>query len=339
MNRSLAPAAVLWLASLMPNAAFAQNAHAPQPLPKDPVTLLQLAWQQNGLHGSDLQPWHLRATWTEVNQKGQATDAGVWEEWWAGDTKYKISYRAGNLRQDLFVTDHGSFVSGSPDAPNWNFSLVQAMVTNPMPNPEQIRSSKWSMTYQKYGGIENTCAEEKGADEYCFANGLPILRIYRDPVAAIGIDSPVLFQGRYVARQIRILQRGLPEIDIAVGQIDPIRVVDAADFMPPHDAVAANSNLTAEGVRDATPVRGNIWEYWKAQEETGAWKFRALGSVVWIDAVIKNDGTSSDLHAMTGLAIFQESALKMVRTWRFKPYLVDGKPIDIRVRICIVYRQ
>ena len=144
MKRTLAPAAVLCLASLLPCSISAQQtASPPPPLPKAAVALLQLAWQQHGLHGPGIQPWHVRATWTEVDDKGQATDTGTWEEWWAGENKYKISYTNGTFQQSLFVTDHGLFVSGSADAPSWAFARVQEAMTSPIPELQHHSKSSW----------------------------------------------------------------------------------------------------------------------------------------------------------------------------------------------------
>ena len=143
MKRSLAPAAVLLLALCAPACPLAQNGTNPPPLPNNPVALLKLAWEQNGLHGSDLKPWHLHATWTEVDQKGNPTDSGTWQEWWAGENKWKVSYASGNSRQMLFMTDHGVFATGSSDVPKWNFSLVQQAVNGFAPDPQHLSKSHW----------------------------------------------------------------------------------------------------------------------------------------------------------------------------------------------------
>jgi TonB family protein len=343
MKRTLAPAAVFCLASLLPCSISAQQtASPPPPLPKDPVALLQLAWQQNGLHGPDIQPWHVRATWTEVDDKGQATDTGTWEEWWAGENKYKISYTNGTFQQTLFVTDQGLFVSGSADAPSWAFARVQEAMTSPIPELQHHSKSSWHEQRQKRGPIEITCAEQLAlppfptvpaspGDQYCFADELPALRVYVRARGETTMDSLVRFQGRYLARKVRVLEAGLPETDIAVDQIERMPSVTDADFAPPQGAVPASVILISRGGFAVRRIGGKMPEY--PDEAKG----NRVSGVVWLDITIRSDGSVADVHPLSGPVILQNSAVKAVSTWRYEPYQLSGVPIGVRTRISVTY--
>lgn len=344
MNRSLAPAAVLCLASLLPCPILPQQtASTPPRLPKDPAALLKSAWQENGLHGPDVQPWHVHATWTDVDQKGQATSTGTWEEWWAGENKYKISYISGSFQQNLFVTDHGVFATGSADAPNWEFELIQHAVISPIPDPQRLSKSAWHGNRQKRGQIEITCASQfalpplpslgapHSGDQYCFADELPALRVYVSDDEEMSTDSLVRFQGRYLARRIRVLQTGLPETDIALHQVERIPSVADEDFAPPQGAVPATAVLISRSAFINKRIGGKPPEYpdkAKAERMSGA---------VLLEVTIRSDGSVTDVQALTGPPLLQKSAVKAVSTWRYQPYQIAGTPVGVRTRVRIIY--
>ena len=333
MNRSSALAAVLCLASMLPCGIFAQQSPPPaQPLPKDPVALLKLAWQQNGLHGSDLQPWHVRATWAETDQTGDVRDSGTLEEWWASEKKWKISFTSANFQQTLLMTDKGRFTAGSRDLPNWNFSLVQELLNDPLPDPARVSKSTWHRLQMKHGVVTLTCARDQMDEQYCFADELPVPRICSSNIMERGADSIVLFQGRYIARKMKILQIGLPEVDITVDQIEPLTTASDSDFSPPANAVITGSVVAPQAVEAGRRIGGNPPIY------PSEAKFERVSGVVWIEATIRSDGSMGALRLLGGPPILQESAMKAVKTWHYKPYLLDGKPVDVRTRISVVYR-
>lgn len=342
MKRTLAPAAVLCLASLLPCAVRAQQ-NSPPRLPKDPVGLLKLAWEENGLHAPDVQPWHVHATWTDVDQKGQETSTGTWDEWWAGENKYKISYTSGSYQQTLYVTDHGAFATGSADPPNWEFELIEHAVISPIPDYQGLSKSSWHENRQKRGGIEITCAMQFGlpplpslgpaasGDQYCFADESPVLRVYVSDEEEMSADSLVRFQGRYLARKIRVLQAGLPETDIALDKIERIPSITDGDFAPPQGAVPASAVLISRSAWINKRIGGKPPEYPdKAKAER-------MSGVVLLDVTIRSDGSVTDVQALTGPALLQKSAVEAVSTWRYQPYQIAGAPVGVRTRIRIIY--
>jgi len=58
------------------------------------------------------------------------------------------------------------------------------------------------------------------------------------------------------------------------------------------------------------------------------------GSVVLM-AVIGKDGTVQDVEVVSGVPVLAQAAIDAVRQWRYKPYLVDGEPVEIDSRITI----
>ncbi len=65
-----------------------------------------------------------------------------------------------------------------------------------------------------------------------------------------------------------------------------------------------------------------------------AGRARIEGTVVLM-AVIGTDGTVKDVRIESGLPILAQAAIDAVKQWRYKPYMIDGQPIEVDSRITI----
>jgi len=59
---------------------------------------------------------------------------------------------------------------------------------------------------------------------------------------------------------------------------------------------------------------------------------RIQGTVV-LQAVIGKDGTVQHLRVLSGHPMLIEAAMDAVRQWRYKPYYLDGEPVDVDTQI------
>ena len=65
-----------------------------------------------------------------------------------------------------------------------------------------------------------------------------------------------------------------------------------------------------------------------------AGRARVEGTVVLM-AVIGADGTVKDVRIESGLPILAQAAIDAVKQWRYKPYVIDGEPVEVDSRITI----
>ena len=65
-----------------------------------------------------------------------------------------------------------------------------------------------------------------------------------------------------------------------------------------------------------------------------AGRARIEGTVVLM-AVIGKDGSVQDVQVESGLPVLAQAAINAVRQWRYKPYLIDGEPVEVDSRITI----
>jgi protein TonB len=61
---------------------------------------------------------------------------------------------------------------------------------------------------------------------------------------------------------------------------------------------------------------------------------RVSGTVV-IQATISKTGAIENPHVVSGPTMLRQAALDAVKTWRYKPYLLDGEPVDVETTVSV----
>jgi protein TonB len=61
---------------------------------------------------------------------------------------------------------------------------------------------------------------------------------------------------------------------------------------------------------------------------------RIQGQVV-LQAVIGKDGTIQGLHAVSGHPMLTPAAIDAVKQWRYKPYFLNGEPVEVDTQITV----
>jgi protein TonB len=66
---------------------------------------------------------------------------------------------------------------------------------------------------------------------------------------------------------------------------------------------------------------------------------RATGTqgTVVLEATISKSGTITNLRVTAGPLMLQQAALEAVKTWRYRPYLLDGNPVEVETTVNVVF--
>ena len=88
----------------------------------------------------------------------------------------------------------------------------------------------------------------------------------------------------------------------------------------------------SQGVTQGLLVRQVKPQYPPMARET-----RVEGDVV-LSAVIDKNGVVTDVRAISGPALLIPPALQAVRQWRYKPYLLNGQPVEVETQIKVQFR-
>lgn len=60
------------------------------------------------------------------------------------------------------------------------------------------------------------------------------------------------------------------------------------------------------------------------------------GTVV-LQATISRNGTIENLRVIGGPLMLQQAALDAVKTWRYRPYLLNGEPVEVETTVNVVF--
>jgi protein TonB len=63
---------------------------------------------------------------------------------------------------------------------------------------------------------------------------------------------------------------------------------------------------------------------------------RVSGTVV-LQATISKTGAIENLHVLSGPAMLQQAALDAVRSWRYRPYLLNGDPVEVETTVNVIF--
>ncbi|MGC2297389.1 MAG: TonB family protein [Acidobacteriaceae bacterium] len=169
------------------------------------------------------------------------------------------------------------------------------------------------------------------------AEGTPATTHY-----AIGISDAITFERRLMRlTETQSEMRGVRRL-AAIAACVVLGVATCASALALHigvdgltadhvDSQPSQPIAVAPGVMQAQRINGPMPVY-----PPDAKKARIQGTVL-LDAIIGKDGTVEKLVVQSGPSALQQSALDAVRQWTYKPFLLNGDPVDVKTTITVVY--
>jgi periplasmic protein TonB len=112
--------------------------------------------------------------------------------------------------------------------------------------------------------------------------------------------------------------RGFPNLGDGARPI-PLAPVPAAPSRPLHISQMSEGSLIRKIQPNYPPLARSA---------------RIQGSVV-LQAVIGKEGTIENLKVLSGHPMLAQSAIEAVRQWRYRPYILNGEPIEVETQITV----
>jgi TonB family protein len=349
---------------------FAQEAAPAAALPGDPTAFMLSASQSNGLSQIGNQTWHLKVTFRIFDEQGNAKDQGIFEEFYVSPNKFKRGYSSSGFSQAVYGTDKGWMQTGDKAWPEPLLARLRGEFVIPLPIPAQISQSDIAAEQREIDGAKYMClsmhpeaAPSDGQEPldaahsvrrvnpqlhatYCFDAGSDVLRIslFDQDETEIVRNRPVLFQGHSLPGDLELKRAGKLALTVHLESIEPIAPIDETVFTPPPEATPIMLKLvsekpapgdekiaisagTAVGLLNATvaPVYPPIAKAAHVQ-----------GTVV-LQAVIGKDGQIRELHVISGPAMLQQAAMDAVKAWVYRPYMLNGKPVEVLTTVNVIF--
>jgi len=317
----------------------------------------------NTLSGADVHPWHLKATFSLLDEQGKATDHGSYEEFWVSTHKYKRIMAGTGFTRTEFGAEAAPVITGTKNWPSPLFgSLLQAWVF-PWPARAQIDRFDITAEHCEIDGAGYACFLMKTRPmpigmpsnvvaTQCFQPGSTFLRLTLYEKTTVKRDHPVNFQGRQLPGDIEVDRNGKVAMTAHLESIESLDPVDDALFVPPPDAVP----LPIKQIREkGSPASGGmpVLPDGKVSIAPGiaaglllsktapvyppiAKAARVQGTVV-LQGLIGKDGTLKELHVISGPPLLQQAALDAVQQWVYRPYLLNNEPVEVLTSIYVVF--
>jgi TonB family protein len=93
----------------------------------------------------------------------------------------------------------------------------------------------------------------------------------------------------------------------------------------------SNTPRLAAGVAAGNKLTGNVPKYPESAKKA------KIGGKVLLKAIIGKDGKMQALNLISGPPELQQSAWDAVRTWTYRPYLLNGNRVDVETTITVTY--
>ncbi len=335
-------------------AAFSQAPSQPPPFePHSPKDFFDAAAPAYKFEDPSLKPWHLKATYQIYNPDSDSVlrGQGTYEHWWVSPNLYRNSWsRPGVTHTDWHTADGKHAYRGEGVLDYFEYAL-QSAILSPLPGETELDPSKVRLERENatLGGVKLPCIKAiplmpmHGRIQqvplglfptYCFDNKLPVLRIeFSWGSLALEFNKIVRMQGRVLPREIAIFEGKRKILTATVDTIEGLSASDAA-LVPPPDLPTSTTGKVqiVAGLTQGMLAKKQVPIY--PQDAKDA---RVSGKVI-LQAIIGRDGAVHDLRILeTPWPSLAASALWSVSQWRYKPYLINGEPVEVETTINVIY--
>jgi TonB family protein len=311
-------------------------------LPEKPADILKLSIAMNGLHAISLSPWHLKASFQTFDNSNQPKSTGTFEEFWASPTKFKRILTTAGSSETEFGTDHGYYRVGSQDWPEKAEILLGETLIEPIPEGVNLLGLHLEKKPLSLGPVHLECVtlESAGAfvttSVYCFAQDEPILRltVASQSRAQTEYDNIILFDGRYVARDIRVIgENGKTSATVHIGTLEPISRVLDSDFSPSSGAIPITEPVSLPPATAASLlILQSLPVYPQIARTTG------VQGEVLLDVSVDRSGQVENAQVISGPPIMRNASLRAVKNWKYETSLILGRPVAFHTQVKVIFR-
>jgi TonB family protein len=318
--------------------------HAQQPAASaaDPKALMLAASKLNNLATPDAKPWHIKAAFQLFDEQGAVTDEGTYEEFWASAFQFKRTFTGKNFSQTSYGSKKGVLLAGAQEEPDI-LLVARNNLVHPLPDDVIIEHTTYTTKPLDSGSIKLLCvipsafAPGAPADNsaYCLDTDNPMLRVAARPSTSDQTfhNRPLRVEDRAIAGEMKIMHNGKVTVALHVEAATVLDPSEEAVFMPPAGAVPAAQPMTVSGA-----VSEGMLEYKVNPEYPSAARNAHLEGVVALQGIIGKNGAIRTLKALAGPEILQGAAIQAVQQWRYRPYLLNGEPVEVQTTINVVFK-
>ncbi|WP_348263078.1 energy transducer TonB [Telmatobacter sp. DSM 110680] len=319
--------------------------------PHNPKDYFDAAAPSYDFNDAALKPWHLKATYQTYDDSSAPKEHGTFEHWWVSPQIYRNSWTRPGATHNVWHTADGKHAYRGEGVLDYFEYALRSAILSPLPEPAELDPSKYRLEQDSVkisaGALQCVMViplmPQHGRIQqvplglfptYCFSAGTPILRVeYSWGSMVMAFDKIAKVQGRYLARQISIFENKRKILTASVDLVEGLSPQDPA-LIPPPDAPSSSTNTVqlASGITTGMLLKKETPVYPQDAKDAN------ISGTVTVQATIGRDGGVHDLRILsTPWPSLAASALRCVSHWRYKPYLLDGEPVEVETKINVIY--
>ena len=305
----------------------------------DPKALMSAASKINNLAGADVKPWHIKASFQFLDEQGKVTDEGTYEEFWAEPKRFKRIFIGKAFAETTYGSDKGDLRAGANGTvPNLLLDVRRDLIA-PLPAEGSIEKTSYSAKPIETNGLKLSCislANINYGPMHCISATEQVLRISAYPPESLQVlrNGILRFQGRTIAGDLKFVRNGKPVLTAHVETLDNLVSVDDALLTAPSNAVLVPRRITVAG-----GVAQGMLVYAVRPDYPIQAKMAHITGTVVLKAVIGKDGQIHDLKVVDGPDALQHAAMDAVQQWRYRPYLLNGEPVEVMTTVNVVFQM
>jgi|SRR5450631_475232 len=342
----------LSLTVLLPG--FSQTAASPgASLPKEPHEILAAAAPHYDFSSPDLKPWRMKVSYQFYDMKGRPAEQGTWEYWWASRKVSRSSWTRGGVEHTTWSTADGARYRKESGGPLRYFErTMEPTLLSPLPERGVLDSGKMKLDLKMLPADKPVVAcvlttpqrlvngelqvSNGVANHYCFDPATLVLRESYSNQLTTQYSQIVKVQGRYLAQQVVVTEDKRKLFTASVETIDVLNAGDVA-LAPPADATMEKPAQSLHGDGESGVTAGALVRKQYPIYPAVAKMAHEQGVVV-LAATIGTDGKIHDVEVVaTPSHLLTESAVECVKTWEYKPYLLNGVPVEVETLVNVMY--
>lgn len=311
-------------------------------------SLLQSGIKANGLAGTGLTPWHLKIDTLYLSWESPKPLSGAVEQWTVAPDQWRRTFTGppGMNFSEWSVSRFEKYQSKPGhdpfDAIADNIKFARPVI-DPLAMAANIHPDyRLEMKGGDFGGVMLSCvsvvnphqyAPNENTDEffptYCFDPDSH-LRIIMSGKTTTQFDDIQVFQGRAVAHDVKVRIDGKLDTEMKVSLLEPL-----ADANPDHVKPGKEAVPQPYAIEPGLPRPESVYEVAAGLPiQPGGMPYRGTFNV---PIVIRKDGTVKILSGANIQSQDLKDALESaIAKWKFKPYLIDGQPIEVQYNVAYV---
>lgn len=160
---------------------------------------------------------------------------------------------------------------------------------------------------------------------------------------AIGVFDANTLERRLMKLTERKKEVGRLRVCVSVAACVVLGVATAASAVALRLGVDSQASAVKQAPKKGAPlsIRPDVMAQNIASKVTPKYPPEAkkadIQGTVELDAVVSKTGRVERLNVVSGPSELQQSALDAVRQWRYKPFLLNGAPIEVETTVRVVY--